>query len=120
MKISLINAEHHHLANKLTYAVAIEDGETIGIVSLKVVGRFGFINDLFVSPMHRRRGIGMSIVNRLVDECCRRDLRGVNAAIDHDNTESTGLFSRAGFSRMYDYPDEQIAIWNFLFDNGAE
>ena len=65
--------------------------------SLEYGGRDAFVDELYVRPGWRDRGIG----NRLLDameECCRaRGVAAIHLEVDHDNPDGKRLYARRGF-----------------------
>jgi ribosomal protein S18 acetylase RimI-like enzyme len=85
----------------LAWLVRIADA-TVGYVvltlgfSLESGGRDGFIDELFVAPAVRGRGIGAKVLALIDQEARARDLKRLYLEVGHDNP-ARGLYRRAGF-----------------------
>jgi ribosomal protein S18 acetylase RimI-like enzyme len=85
----------------LAWLVRIADA-TVGYVvltlgfSLESGGRDGFIDELFVAPAVRGRGIGAKVLALIEQEARARDLKRLYLEVGHENP-AQGLYRRAGF-----------------------
>jgi ribosomal protein S18 acetylase RimI-like enzyme len=85
----------------LAWLVRIADA-TVGYVvltlgfSLESGGRDGVIDELFVAPSVRGRGIGAKVLALIDQEARARDLKRLYLEVGHDNP-ARGLYRRAGF-----------------------
>ena len=85
----------------LAWLVRIADA-TVGYVvltlgfSLESGGRDGFIDELFVAPSVRGRGIGAKVLALIDQEARARDLKRLYLEVGHEN-RARGLYRRAGF-----------------------
>ena len=77
-------------------------GEAVGYVvvtlgfSLESGGRDGFIDEFFVVPSARRRGIGAKVLTLVEREARERGLQRLYLEVGHDN-RALRLYRRAGF-----------------------
>jgi GNAT superfamily N-acetyltransferase len=77
-------------------------GETIGYVvvtlgfSIESGGRDGFIDEFFVVPTMRGRGIGARVLALVEEEARARGLQRLYLEVGHGNP-AQGLYRRAGF-----------------------
>ena len=82
--------------------IATSDGEAVGYVVLTVrfTMEFGgldaFIDDLFVRPAFRRRGLAQSLLAELFSECDRRGVLAVHVEAGRDNDAALGLYRSRG------------------------
>lgn len=68
--------------------------------------RFTVENSVYLTPAVHRRGIGMKLLQRLIDECEARGHRQMIAVIgDSANAGSIGLHGRAGFQMIGTHPN---------------
>lgn len=85
--------------------LAIADG-TVGLVTggperitaagaLEIHGRYGLLRSIVVDPEHRSRGLGSSIVRRLLTEASARDLRQIWLLTE----TAAPFFAELGFER---------------------
>jgi ribosomal protein S18 acetylase RimI-like enzyme len=85
----------------LAWLVRVADA-TVGYVvltlgfSLESGGRDGVIDELFVAPSVRGRGIGAKVLALIEREARARDLKRLYLEVGHDNP-ARGLYRRAGF-----------------------
>lgn len=81
--------------------VLLRDGEPAGYIVLTVRfameygGLDAFIDDLFVRPGHRRRGVARLGIETLFEECRRRGVLAVHVEVGRDNAAANALY--AGF-----------------------
>jgi ribosomal protein S18 acetylase RimI-like enzyme len=90
--------------------VAKIQGRSIGFVYVTIFRDYAFevsepvavVNDLYVSPDHRRRGVG----TKLMTECMKRlkaeGMKGIRLTVLSGNTAALGLYQKLGF-RTYTY-----------------
>jgi GNAT superfamily N-acetyltransferase len=82
------------LAEGRTY-VAEEDGSVIGFATWARDGGVTELEDLFVDPGWRRRGIATALVSRIVDVLRAQDVRYLEVTA---NPHAEGFYSAAGFA----------------------
>jgi ribosomal protein S18 acetylase RimI-like enzyme len=82
--------------------IVFYDGEPAGHVvvtvrfSMEYGGFDAFIDDPFVRPEYRRRGLGKALLNELFAECARRNVLAVHVEVAHDNVPAQALYRRCG------------------------
>ena len=65
--------------------------------SLEYGGRDAFVDELFVSPSHRGRGLGRRALE-VIDEACRElGVRALHLEAEKDNLPAAGLYRQRGF-----------------------
>lgn len=64
--------------------------------SMEFGGPDAFVDDLFVRPRHRRRGLGKALLAALFDECRRRGVLAVHAETGADNLAARALYAAFG------------------------
>ena len=83
--------------------VAREKGAVVG-VALAVytpsaeLGRILTVNDFFVDPGHRRKGVGRSLVNKIVGEARAMRVDRVVLEVLPRNSEAVAFWKAVGFS----------------------
>ena len=82
------------LAEGRTY-VAEEDGSVVGFASWARADGVTELEDLFVDPDWRRRGIATALVNRIVDVLREQGVRYLEVTA---NPHAEGFYSAAGFT----------------------
>lgn len=88
--------------------IVAEDAAPVGYVILTVRfsmehgGLDGFIDDLFVRPLYRRRGFGRLALQALFDECRRRGVLAVSVEAGPDNAGAQALYASHGLALRRD------------------
>jgi ribosomal protein S18 acetylase RimI-like enzyme len=84
--------------------VARENDRIVG-VALAVytpsaeLGRVMTVNDFFVKPDHRRKGVGQELVKQLVEECKRMKIDEIGLEVLHANKAAAAFWRSVGFRR---------------------
>ena len=81
------------LAEGRTY-IAEEDGTVVGFATWARAGDITELEDLFVDPDWRRRGIAAALVGRIVDVLRARGVRCLEVTA---NPDAAGFYRAAGF-----------------------
>ncbi|MFP4597469.1 MAG: GNAT family N-acetyltransferase [Persicimonas sp.] len=68
--------------------------------SLKFAGRALWIEELYVTSAYRRRGIGRSLVEQVLDFAEERGFKGVDLEAYQGNTPASVLYRTMGFHRL--------------------
>ncbi|MDX2109769.1 MAG: GNAT family N-acetyltransferase [Verrucomicrobiota bacterium] len=66
--------------------------------SLEFHGRFGLLDELYVRPAFRRKGIGNLALEWAVAYCQREGIGALRLEVDRLNTLALSLYERAGFT----------------------
>jgi GNAT superfamily N-acetyltransferase len=64
--------------------------------SLEYGGRDAFVDELFVLPSHRGRGLGRSALERMVEACRELGVRALHLEVEKENPAAE-LYRKAGF-----------------------
>ena len=80
--------------------LALKDGKAVAEAGVLAVGEVGRIDDVFVSPGHRRQGIGRTMLARVLEICARAQLRHVMLSVLSDNEPAQRLYRSAGFEKI--------------------
>ena len=91
-------------------AFLIEDGDALAgylVVtfgySLEFRGRDAFLDELYVAPAHRGRGLGREAL-RVAEACClEAGARALHLEVRHDNEAAQGLYRSWGFGDRENY-----------------
>ena len=83
--------------------LSLIDDHTIGYValchgwSLELGGRDAFIDELFVLPEHRGRGLGGALLTAAIEAAEAADVRAFHLEIADGKPEAQGLYRKLGF-----------------------
>jgi ribosomal protein S18 acetylase RimI-like enzyme len=84
--------------------VATDGGDIVGFVvltfgfSLEFHGRDAFLDELYVRPSHRRRGLGAAALAILEETCREQGVYGLHLEVDSGNEPARALYRRWGFT----------------------
>lgn len=83
--------------------VAEEGGHVVGYLavtlgfSLEYRGRDAFIDELFLSPEARGKGLGKEAITTALDYCRERGVKAVHLEVEGHRQSALGLYRRSGF-----------------------
>ena len=91
--------------------IAIDEGQFAGFTQLYPsyssvsMKKIRILNDLFVSPAHRCKGIAQALINKVIDNCKKTGRKRVVLSTAYDNFNAQKLYENLGFirSNFYDY-----------------
>lgn len=91
--------------------IAIDEGQFAGFTQLYPsyssvsMKKIRILNDLFVSPAHRCKGIAQALINKVIDNCKKTGRKRVVLSTAYDNFNAQKLYEKLGFirSNFYDY-----------------
>jgi L-amino acid N-acyltransferase YncA len=77
--------------------------------------RFTVENSIYLDPAIHRRGLGLVLLRRLIEECEQRDYRQMIAVIgDSANAGSIGVHARSGFQMIGTHPNVGLKFGRWL------
>ena len=77
--------------------------------------RFTVENSIYLDPAIHRRGLGLVLLRRLIEECETRGYRQMVAVIgDSANAGSIGVHTRCGFQMIGTHPDVGLKFGRWL------
>jgi ribosomal protein S18 acetylase RimI-like enzyme len=88
--------------------IACANGVAIGHAVLTVrftmehEGLSGYIDDLYVQPPHRRRGVGRGLLDELVAECSARRCKALHVEVGKSNAAALALYAGFGLHSAAD------------------
>lgn len=93
---------HEHKKNNEPMFVYEEDGEVVGFASFNRFYpnegyKYSMEHSVYVSPKHQRKGIGKKLLQTLIEEAKKREVRTLIAVIDSENIASIKLHEQFGF-----------------------
>jgi len=77
--------------------LALGDGRPVATISVLAVGDLGRIENVYVAPDFRRRGIGRMMLARALEVCARSIFRQVFILVDPGNAPAVALYRSFGF-----------------------
>lgn len=102
------------------YLVGLLEGEVVGYAYAgpyrpRPAYRFTVENSVYLKPAIHRRGIGLSLMQRLIGECQARGYRQMIAVIgDSANAGSIGVHTRCGFQMIGTHPNVGLKFGRWL------
>ena len=84
--------------------IAFGDDGPVGYVVLTLAfgmeygGMRGFIDDLFVRPSARRRGVAGALLDALIADCVALGVRSLSVEVAPDNVAGNRVYERAGLA----------------------
>lgn len=119
VRISVLDCRHQYLSNSKLWLHAVQTGrhpEVVGSISLSTPDGYEpgiWVNDLYVAPELRRRGIGAMLLHAALEQAAILfpNSRGCGAGIRETNADSQRLFEAAGFEHVGDYPDDPVRLY---------
>lgn len=90
--------------NLYIYAVTIVEKMVgwISLIYMPKVGKFKgrghiYVDELWVEPSRRGRGLGMVLMNKAEDLCTELDCTGIRLYVSRDNDSAIGLYKECGY-----------------------
>ena len=102
------------------YLVGVVEGEVVGYAYAgayrpRPAYRFTVENSIYLKPAIHRRGIGLQLLLRLIEECESRGYRQMVAVIgDSANAGSVGVHARTGFEMIGTHPNVGLKFGRWL------
>lgn len=100
--ITTFDGRDKFIPHARVYCFAVNfDGDVVGMLSIEEIGGYAWINDLFVEPQYRRRGIGEALLHAAVGLAGTAfpDTDCIGAGVSALNAPSMKLFEKLGFTR---------------------
>lgn len=97
--------DQHLQGNFPGIILVARDKDTILGVTLAVytpsaeLGRVMTVNDFFVRPDNRRKGVGRELVKRLIDECRQLKIDEIGLEVLHGNKTAAAFWNSVGFQQ---------------------
>ena len=102
------------------YIVGVLDGEVAGYAYAgayrpRPAYRFTVENSIYLRPAIHRRGVGLQLLRRLIEECEGRGYRQMIAVIgDSANAGSIGVHAKCGFRMIGTHPNVGLKFGRWL------
>ena len=68
--------------------------------SVEFGGRDAFVDELYVRPSARGRGVGRALLEEMIGHCRAQGIRAVHLEVDDGNDRAAALYERVGFERQ--------------------
>ena len=81
-------------------SIALVDGRAVARAGVLAVGEVGRIEHVYVAPAHRRRGVGRTMLGRVLEVCARSLFRHVMLCVSPDDGGATELYQQFGFRKI--------------------
>lgn len=85
----------------------------VTILSVEHGGRTGWLEELYVTPNQRQRGIGSALLKGVIKLVRELGLVALDLEVDADHQRAESLYARFGFRRL---PRSRWVRENFLSD----
>ncbi len=108
------------------WLAALAEGQVAGYAGMRTVLDEGYISNIAVSPAHRKRGLGMALVQAMLREGERRRLSFLTLEVRVGNEEARRLYARAGFREVglrpgyYEKPREDALLMTYEYPEGEK
>jgi len=99
----LIDYVHNYDLDMQLSAVALAGSEILGLAMLGVRGDEAWVTRLGVVPSGRQRGIGRTLMARLIENSRRANINRMALDVIKNNTPAETLFLRCGFRRIREF-----------------
>ena len=89
-----------------SFLVAKEKDLVIGFAAISYVwtlehgGKSAWLDELYVLPEHRSRGVGSALVERAVEEVQREGCKAIDLEVEEERGRAELLYERKGFKKL--------------------
>lgn len=104
------------------YLAAVDNLLLLGYAGMQTVLDEGYINNIAVSPAHRRQGVGGALIYELIRRAKELELSFVSLEVRESNAPAIALYEKFGFSAVgrrsgyYEKPREDAIIMTLFLD----
>jgi GNAT superfamily N-acetyltransferase len=104
----LLSAIHHLISNRaLGFALMAREGDVpvgLAVISLAWTlehgGRSAWLDELYVVPHKRSRGIGRLLIEKVIEMAKEQGCLDLDLEVDIDHRRAEKLYEQSGFSRL--------------------
>lgn len=113
-------------APNAVYLVAVSGGAVLGYGGMRSAAGEFYIDNIAVSPAHRRLGVGRAIVTRLIEQARGAGGLFLSLEVRPSNAPAIRLYEQLGFSlagrrrNFYQKPQEDGLIYTLTFTKGED
>jgi ribosomal-protein-alanine N-acetyltransferase len=105
----------NELAQRNFYIVAVDESEVVGYAGLAATGDEAWVQNIAVKGTAQRRGIGRELLEALLAEAARQDIKKTLLEVAVDNAPAQHLYARydfepVGIRRGYYQPSNTDAL----------
>lgn len=103
------------------FLVCEAEGKVAGYISMRYVLDEGYINNVAVDPVYRRKGMGEALIKALVGKGIEKGLSFITLEVRESNENARRLYEKQGFKevgrrkRFYRLPDEDGILYTLEF-----
>lgn len=90
--------------------LALREGKAVAYGGVLAVGELGLIENVSVAPESRRQGIGLLIMQRVLEICARSLFKQVMLGVQPHNSGAMALYRKLGFRKAGEVVDH-VAPW---------
>ena len=110
------------------YLAAADGAELLGYAGMQTVLDEGYINNIAVSPQHRRRGVASALLSALTARARELELSFLTLEVRAGNAPAISLYEKFGFAAVgtrrgyYEKPREDALLMTLFFktDDGIK
>ena len=110
------------------YLAAADGAELLGYAGMQTVLDEGYINNIAVSPQHRRRGVASALLSALTARARELELSFLTLEVRAGNAPAIALYEKFGFAAVgtrrgyYEKPREDALLMTLFFktDDGIK
>lgn len=102
------------------YFVAELDNEVVGYLGIWLVSEEGYINNVAVSPFHRRQHVGSALIETMLEVTQEEGVRAHTLEVRASNEAAKGLYKKFGFNEAAlrkgyyeDNGEDAIIMWRY-------
>lgn len=102
------------------YFVAELDNEVVGYLGIWLVSEEGYINNVAVSPFHRRQHVGSALIETMLEVTLKEGVRAHTLEVRASNEAAKGLYKKFGFNEAAlrkgyyeDNGEDAIIMWRY-------
>ncbi|WP_041285935.1 GNAT family N-acetyltransferase [Desulfomonile tiedjei] len=88
------------------FLLARIDGQVIGIaylatiLSIEHAGPVGWLEEIYVSPEHRNKGVGRELLSKLLEHARELGIAAIDLEVDSEHQAAESLYAGFGFRRL--------------------
>ena len=98
----------------VVFFITYHDGQLAGCGGVKMFDDYGEVKRMFVRPIHRGRGLGKAMLNRLADYARSKGAKVLRLETGIYEVEAIGLYESWGFSRRTpfgEYVEDPLSVY---------